>query len=72
MSKAISGLFAGTAGEEAALILELEQRGEKFSKKDVIAIYADAGWTNCLAGEGTSGTTTEWALAYYGTTSKRF
>lgn len=41
MSKAISGEFSGTKGEGAALISQLEARGEKFSKADVVAITQD-------------------------------
>ena len=41
MSKPISGLFSGTSGEGAALISQLEARGENFSKDDVVAITQD-------------------------------
>ena len=38
MSKTISGKFSGTKGEGAALISQLEARGEKFDKESVVAI----------------------------------
>jgi len=42
MSKPISGEFSGTKGEGAALLSQLEARGEKFNKADVVAITRDS------------------------------
>lgn len=42
MSKPISGEFSGTKGEGAALISQLEARGEKFDKESVVAITQDS------------------------------
>ena len=36
MSKAISGKFAGTKGEGAALVSQLDASGVKYNKKDVL------------------------------------
>ncbi|MBQ1327579.1 hypothetical protein [Lachnobacterium bovis] len=41
MSKAISGKFAGTKGEGAALVSQLDASGVKYNKKDVVAITKD-------------------------------
>lgn len=41
MSKPVSNKFSGTKGEGAALISQLEARGEKFKKEEVVAITKD-------------------------------
>ena len=41
MSKAISGEFSGTKGEGAALLSQLDARGEKYNKSEVVAITQD-------------------------------
>ena len=42
MSKAISGEFSGTKGEGAALLSQLDARGEKYNKSEVVAITQDS------------------------------
>ncbi len=42
MSKPISTIFSGTKGEGAALVSQLEARGEKINAKDVVAITKDS------------------------------
>jgi filamentous hemagglutinin len=42
MSKAISNQFSGTAGNNAALIMQVEQAGEKISREDVVGITKDS------------------------------
>lgn len=42
MSKPLSGSFSGTKGEGAALISQLEARGERIDKGNIVAITRDA------------------------------
>lgn len=42
MSKAISNQFSGTTGNNAALITQVEQAGEKINRQDVVAITKDS------------------------------
>jgi hypothetical protein len=42
MSKAISGEFSGTKGENAALLSQLDARNEKYNKSEVVAITQDS------------------------------
>ena len=42
MSKTISGEFSGTKGEQAALLSQLDARGEKYNRSEVIAITQDS------------------------------
>lgn len=41
MSKPISNMFSGTTGDNAALITQVEQSGEKINRKEVVGITKD-------------------------------